>query len=143
MAIHYAPLSICNKSPALRMCGLLNAHAARLWEQKKMDRVMWEAIKEACIAGDSYLYFYDGALDCQIIDNMSVFLGDEQQPDLQRQPYIILYERRNVEEIRKRPGRTVSPRRRSPPSSPTEDAEGRPGTTRRWRAPTNARAFCT
>ncbi len=93
-----------------------------------MDRVMWEAIKEACIAGDSYLYFYDGALDCQLIDNMSVFLGDEQQPDLQRQPYIILYERRNVEEIREDARKNGLPEEEIVAIVPDEDAEGRPGT---------------
>ena len=64
------------------------------------DSLLWKAVRDACIAGESFLYFYNSNLDCQILDNTAVYLGDEQQPDLQKQPYIIIYERRLVDDVR-------------------------------------------
>ena len=81
------------------VCKVLNDHAAQKWEQQKMDTRMWEMAQEAAIVGESFLFFYDRYLDTQMIDGTAVYLGDEQQPDLQKQPYIIIYERRLVRDV--------------------------------------------
>ncbi|MEG2204348.1 MAG: hypothetical protein RRY21_04215, partial [Oscillospiraceae bacterium] len=100
MAIHYAPMGHSgDQRAAMTLCDALNALAAQTWETQKMDRLMWEAIKEACIAGDSYVYFYNGALDAQLVDNVNLYLADEQQTDLQKQPYLLFYERRTVDQV--------------------------------------------
>lgn len=77
----------------------LNMLALRNWERLKMDTRCWEIIRDAAIAGDSYIYFYDEKLHCQIINNTNIFFADAQQPDIQKQPYIIIAERRPVNDV--------------------------------------------
>lgn len=91
-----------NETPQRRkLLEQINRLALLWWERLKMDTKCWEIIKESAIAGDSYLFFYNRNGDCQQLDNTNVFLGDERQPNLQRQPYIIIYERRAVEDIQR------------------------------------------
>ncbi|MEG0570904.1 MAG: hypothetical protein RR497_04580 [Oscillospiraceae bacterium] len=82
-----------------KTCERLNAFAAQKWESKKMDTKNWEIVKSSCIAGDSYIYFYNSDLDNQVIDNTNIYFGDEQQGDVQKQPYILIFERRSVGEV--------------------------------------------
>lgn len=84
-----------------QVSGALTRKAAENWERLKMDSICWDAVKAAMIAGDSYLYFYNGEGDCQIIDRTDVFLGDESMPDIERQPYIIIRELRQVSDVRR------------------------------------------
>lgn len=77
----------------------LNLSALRSWERLKMDTKCWEAVKSAAVAGESYIYFYDERMNCQLINNTDIFFADEQQPDLQKQPYIIIAERRPVNDV--------------------------------------------
>jgi len=99
MTINYSP-SAAGSQEELAACRGMNAFARKTWEKQKMDTVLWEAVKEACIAGDAFLYFYDDRLRCQLLGTDKVFLGDEQQADVQKQPYIIVYERRLVDDVR-------------------------------------------
>lgn len=83
-------------------CDLLNEHFRRMWELSKMDMLSWKIIKDACIQGDSYLYFPGSDVtESQLIDNVNVLLGDEKNTDIQEQPYIIIVERRLVSDVKK------------------------------------------
>lgn len=93
----------------IKICGLLNKYAAQQWEKNKMDTLSWSVIKNAFIAGDHYVYFYVeqyGPLDknikinTKLIGKTSIYFGDEQNPVINEQPYIILAERKSVDEIR-------------------------------------------
>jgi hypothetical protein len=97
--IFFSPLDTIRPG-AMAICDALNRYARQRWERQKLDSLLWKAVRDACIAGESFLYFYNSNLDCQILDNTAVYLGDEQQPDLQKQPYIIIYERRLVDDVR-------------------------------------------
>ena len=83
------------------ICAELNDMAASQWERGKMDKVSWDAIKAACIAGDSYIYFEGSGAKANIIDTLDIFFADEQNPDIQGQKYIIIRERRFVDEVKK------------------------------------------
>lgn len=98
MAIYFSDVRAAE--PSSDWLSLLNQKAAMWWEKKKMDALCWKMLKESAIAGESYLYFYNGEGDCQMVDNTNVFLGDEQCADIQRQPYILLYERRAVDQVK-------------------------------------------
>lgn len=95
------------RASLLAVCDQLNDYARRQWEGMKLDTVMWEALQNAYICGDSFLYFYDdaaskrGRILCQSIDTTNIMLGDEQQPDIQRQPYIIVVQRMNIDAAKK------------------------------------------
>lgn len=102
MAINYSPMEYgSDYQTAVRACDVLNRYAARQWELLKMDKLGWAIIKDACIAGDSYLYFYDRNLHAQIIDGPNVYFADETSRDIQSQDWIIIAERRFVEDVRR------------------------------------------
>lgn len=82
-----------------KIAELLNDKAARTWERLQLDSKCWDVIRNAAISGDSYVYFYDDKLNCQIIDKTDIYFADEQQIDIQKQPYIIITERRPVADI--------------------------------------------
>jgi len=85
-----------------KVCDLLNEHFRRMWELAKMDTQGWKIVKDACIQGDGYLFFPSGnVMESQIIDNVNVILGDEKNPNIQEQPYIIIVERRFVNDVKK------------------------------------------
>lgn len=78
-----------------------------------LDRAHWEEMKAALITGNGYIFFPKGSI-CkqgakirserkawQIIDTACIFFGDEKTADIQSQPYIIIYERRPVDAVRK------------------------------------------
>ena len=96
--INYSPTG--NAPEEMKVCKLLNAYASKKWEQLKMDTQLWEIVKEAAITGDSFLYFSDDSLNTQMLLTDQVYLGDEQEQDIQKQPYIILKERQLVREVR-------------------------------------------
>lgn len=98
MVINYEAGS--SEPEEVEACKVLNEYAAKKWDKLKMDTRIWETIKEAAITGDSFLYFYDSKLSSQLLESDKVFLADEQQQDIQKQPYIIVYERRLVSEVR-------------------------------------------
>lgn len=87
--------------PREEACRLLTAYARRQWEKLGMDSLVWELVRAACVAGDSYLFFYDGDGCAQVIDRANLVLADETCPDLQQQPWIILAERRDPEQLKK------------------------------------------
>ncbi len=102
MAINYSPMEYGGDyQNAARACDVLNRYAARQWELLKMDKLGWAIIKDACIAGDSYLYFYDRNLHAQMIDGPNVYFADETSRDIQSQDWIIIAERRFVEDVRR------------------------------------------
>lgn len=98
MKIIYNPIR--NAEEHNQVCKLLNGYADKKWERQKMDTRLWEIVKEAIITGDSFLYFCDDELNNQMLLTDQVFLGDEQEQDIQRQPYILLQERQLVSAVR-------------------------------------------
>lgn len=96
MSITFSASDISNQE----VIGFINSYTAQKWEKLKMDSVCWDIVKAAAIAGESYIYFYDGGLSSQVIDSTNIFLADEREPDLQKQKYIIIYERRSVDELK-------------------------------------------
>lgn len=101
MTINYSPLNTGqNQKVFQQACDLLNQKASSVWELKKMDSKSWETVKQACIGGDAYLFFYNSQLDAQHIDRTNIYLSDEQNSDIQKQKHIIIYERRFVEDVK-------------------------------------------
>ncbi len=70
-----------------------------------------EVIRNAAVDGDGVLHFYfdpaaktgqraRGAIACEVVNNTDVMFGNPYIYDVQRQPYIILGVRKNVESVR-------------------------------------------
>ena len=85
----------------MKACEALNKHFNKMWELAKMDTQGWKIIKDSAIQGDSYIFFPTADItETQIIDNVNVLLGDEKNSNIQEQPYIIIVERKFVNEVR-------------------------------------------
>jgi hypothetical protein len=101
VAITFTPQGSQESRAAQTMlCERLGEFAASRWESFKLDTLAWQTVRDAAVAGDSYLYFYDADGRAEVLDNTNIYLGDEQCRDLQCQPYILIAERRRVEEVR-------------------------------------------
>lgn len=102
VSIHYLPIGGAGaaRAESAALCERLGELAASNWERFKMDSLCWQVVKNAAITGESYLYFYDEDGRAEVLENTSVYLGDEQCRDLQKQPYILIAERRRVREVR-------------------------------------------
>ncbi|MCL2837693.1 MAG: hypothetical protein FWE04_01305 [Oscillospiraceae bacterium] len=102
VAIRYSPFhSGIDSKKADKACQKLNSYAAMQWDRNKLDNTCWDVVKQACISGDSYVYFYNGEAEHELIDRTQIFLADEQTPDIQKQKYIIIAERKFVDDIKK------------------------------------------
>lgn len=85
-----------------KICEMLSKMFDESWEKSKMTSKIWEVIESAAVQGDSYAFWPDGDTKQppMVLPNTSVFLGDENITDIQRQPYVMIVERLNVAEVR-------------------------------------------
>lgn len=95
----------------------LNDQVRDAWEFGQLDSVCWELSEVALVEGSGFLYFHDGAFFsqqnhgitrcnkrkkfAQILPGTRVFLGNEEEADLQEQPYIIIEERLLTRDVRR------------------------------------------
>ncbi len=101
--IFYSPLNDSDKLKTeiyTDVCENFNTLAKNKWEKTKMDSKLWEIAKKSCISGDSYLYFYNSSLDSQVINKENIYFADEALGDIQKQAYIIICERKNVDDVK-------------------------------------------
>lgn len=104
MAIRYSSLNFDGRQKERSgVCEKMNRHAERLWEKLKLDRHIFTLLQDAYIAGDAFAYFYDknGEVKMEVIDTANLMLADEQNPDIQEQPYILIVQRRYAEDVKK------------------------------------------
>lgn len=101
LSIVYNPLNCGeNRTEYVEVCKHLNCYAEDRWEHLKMDSLMWDLVKNACICGDCYIYFANKDLFPQLIDNCNIYFADEQEKNIQNQKYIIIAERKFVSDIK-------------------------------------------
>lgn len=85
------------RKDAERYCDLLNAYIARLWEQDKMDFKLRRVTKDAAINDEGIMYIsYDTKKNCpvhEILKKNDVYYGNENDDDIQAQPYILIRKR--------------------------------------------------
>ena len=81
----------------------LNKYWEQCWEKSKMTQMGWKVLKNGAIQGDTYVYWKDGdtLTPPQILSNTSVFLADENIDNIQKQPFIIVYERWSLKAAQK------------------------------------------
>ncbi len=71
------------------------------WEKANEDTLCRQTVKHGNITGDGIQYFPTGDVeDVQILNNTDILYGDESERAIQRQPYIIIHERRGVQEVK-------------------------------------------
>ena len=71
------------------------------WEKSNMQQQLWSTIKDAAVTGDGIQYYGTSKVeDMERIENTNILYGDESEQDIQKQPYIILWQRRSVADVR-------------------------------------------
>ena len=104
MSVHFTSMNFGeDRETLLKVCDKLNEHASRTWERLKIDRMIWDVLQDAFIAGDSFLYFFqkDEKMEAEQLDATNVMFADEQNPNIQEQPYILIIQRRYVSDVLK------------------------------------------
>ena len=86
-----------------KVCELLNKKAARIWEHDYMDLKLRLSVKDAAINDEGIIYVnVDGETGLpvnEIINKTDIFFGNENDSDIQSQPYIIIKQRKPVIEV--------------------------------------------
>ena len=87
---------------AKKVCDLLTQRAARVWENTKMDNKIRKVVKQAAIDSESIMYVYYDEEEknpvCEVLNKVDVFYGNENEPDIQNQPYILVKQRMSIKE---------------------------------------------
>lgn len=97
------------------VCKQLSHEFQRYWEQNNMDTVLYDLVMDAQISGDAYVYLYfepskekkngvekEGNIRSELVPNTSIMFGDENERDIQKQPYILIISRREVNAVKQR-----------------------------------------
>lgn len=102
-AINYSSMNFENKEfrqQAEKICEMLNKKAARIWEKDKMDFKGRRITKDAAINDEGIIYAnYDEDNQTplnEIIKKNDVYYGNENDDDIQSQPYILIRKRMPV-----------------------------------------------
>ena len=102
-AVVYSSQNYENKEfrkQAERYCDLLNGYAARIWEQDKLDYKGRKITKDAAIndEGVMYVYFDQEKMKPinEVVKKLDIYYGDENEEDIQAQPYILIRKRMSV-----------------------------------------------
>ncbi len=88
------------------ICNMLNRYANRLWEKNKLNKMVRNCMNDACIDNEGIIYFYadpdpdSNNILCEQIDRTNIYYGNENDDDIQNQPYIIISFRRTVDETK-------------------------------------------
>lgn len=92
------------KDTANQLCKILNQKANNIWEKDRMDHKIKRIAKNAAINDEAIAYFYYdlnlGIPVSEILSKVDVYYGDENNDDIQSQPYIIIRQRKSVIEAR-------------------------------------------
>lgn len=88
------------RKTAEKCCEMLNGYMARLWELDKMDDKLREITKDAAINDEGVVYIYwddeNGRPVHEVIKKNDIYYGNENDEDIQAQPYILLRKRMPV-----------------------------------------------
>ena len=99
-AVVYSSLNFENREfrrAAERYCELLNGYAARVWERDQMDQKTRRITKDAAVNDEGIIYVnFDTEKMLpvnEIIKKNDIYYGNENDDDIQSQPYILIRKR--------------------------------------------------
>lgn len=86
------------------ICDMMNRYANRIWEKNNVHKIVRSCMNDACIDNEGIAYFYSDPdsnnIFCEQVDRTNIYYGNENDDDIQNQPYIIIAFRRTVEEVK-------------------------------------------
>ena len=102
-AINYSSLNFENREfrqAAERYCDMLNGYAARIWEQDKLDFKGRRITKDAAINDEGIMYVNFDKEKMrplnEVVKKNDIYYGNENDDDIQAQPYILIRKRMPV-----------------------------------------------
>ena len=83
------------------ICKMLNKMAARIWEKDYMDVKLRYAVKDAAINDEGIIYVSidNEEITNEIINKNDIYYANENDPEIQKQPYILIKQRKPVSEV--------------------------------------------
>lgn len=106
-AIHYSAENIDNPEfmeTARKTCELLNKKAAKMWEAMYMDYMVRQMCKVAAINGECPVYLNynedSNMPEIEILNKTDIYFGNENNSNIQKQPYILLKKRMPVSQAK-------------------------------------------
>ena len=92
------------RATAKKVCDLFNQRAARVWEKDQMDNKVKTIARQAAVTSEGIIYVSYDEEDKnpknEILNKVDVFYGNENEQDIQKQPYIIAKQRMSVLEAK-------------------------------------------
>ena len=92
---------------AEKLCEQLSKHIDKFFENQKITKKLRTIVSDACINSEGILYQYfdenegiKGDIVAEIIDKNNVYFGDETNPEIEEQPYIIIAFRKPVKFVK-------------------------------------------
>ena len=105
-AVNYSPENIENPEfmeMAQKTCDLLNKRASKVWDKDFMDKKVKKWAKQSAINDEAIAYItYDNEEDNpvnEIISKNDIMYGNENEEEIQLQPYILVRQRKSVIEL--------------------------------------------
>ena len=106
-AINFSSENFENKEfrkNAEKICKLLNKKANKIWEHDYMDLKLRLTVKDSAINDEGIIYVNYSEKDKQpvneIINKTDIYYGNENDSDIQNQPYILVKQRKPVSEVK-------------------------------------------
>ena len=106
-AINYSSENVESKTfrkVAVKICELLNKRASKIWEHDYMDIKLRQIVKDAAINDEGIMYVrYSDEMGMpinEVINKNDIYYGNENYPDMQSQPYILIKQRKPISEVR-------------------------------------------
>lgn len=86
------------------LCKVLSKHSNKVWELQQVGSKIRECVKDACINDEGILHNYfnteNQEVVAEVIDKNNIYYGNENDDDIQSQPYIIISYRKPVTQVK-------------------------------------------
>lgn len=119
MVLQATPLasaSIFPEKEVEKVTDIITGQYAAIMERNRIVTKMREFMRNAAVDGDGCMYFYfdpdvengqavKGEIAAEVLENTRVFFGNPNCREVQRQPWIMVLRREQVEEVRHRAGK--------------------------------------
>ena len=80
----------------------LNQFVMRMWEKSQSGKKVKNIVRNSAIKSEGIMYFFNDGdmINSEEIDKNNIYYGNESEPNIQRQPYILVTFRKPVEEVK-------------------------------------------
>lgn len=84
------------------LCRKVEGEIAKTLEHIRFDKRQWDILRDACVGGTAFTYFYKGekGVEAELLDSTAVMLANEYERDIEEQDYILIVQRIPVERVR-------------------------------------------